>query len=255
MFKRVLRSDTVDTKSKFHCVLKTYADVAQHLKERFCTEGWEKQHGIDSSFTVNKVCVHEAGLGEITRPKIDVEFDSIDGIQKSFAYKALRPGVVLQRWFDCWCPVCMALPSPGDGRMDSNYRVAGCCCQQHWMAATSSDERKYWEHALPHLRGKCNDPGSPFRWWECSVQRKDTVGVRGRQVEAQAKGREMARQIQIDEILAFQDRENQNHTYPYLLAIAADAGNGSCVLKQVTGREKIDGTSYTAGDFVLSVRW
>ena len=113
MFKRVLRRDTVDLKSIYHCVLKTYAHIAEHLRKRFCCEGWETAHGIDSSFTVNKVVVHEAGIGEIERPVVDEEFDSVDGIRKSFGFRALRPGVVLQRWFDCWCPVCMAVTEPG----------------------------------------------------------------------------------------------------------------------------------------------
>ena len=68
----------------------------------------------------------------------------------------------------------------GDGKMDSNYRVNTCCSQKRWSKATSSQEWQYWEHALPDLRGKTNDPGSPFRWWECSVQRLDTRGVGGR---------------------------------------------------------------------------
>ena len=63
MFKRILRRDTLDSKSKFHCVLKLHSDVSEQLRKRFCNEGWEKAHDIDSNFTVNKLVVHEAGLG------------------------------------------------------------------------------------------------------------------------------------------------------------------------------------------------
>ena len=41
------------------------------------------------------------------------------------------------------------------------------------------------------LKGKTNDLGSPFCWWECSVQRKDLRGVGGRRKKAQAEGKEM----------------------------------------------------------------
>ena len=50
---------------------------------------------------MNKVVVHEVGLDE--------EFDSVVGIQKSFGFRALSSDVVLQRWFDCWCGVCISV--------------------------------------------------------------------------------------------------------------------------------------------------
>jgi hypothetical protein len=255
MFKRVLRRDTLDSESSYHCILKTYADVAQHLRKRFCHLGWEKAHDIESTFTVNKVVVHEAGLGVIARPKFDEEFDSVDGIQKSFGYRALRPGVVLQRWFDCWCPACMSVTRPGDTFMDSNYRVAQCCSQKHWMDAASSTEQQYWEHVLPQLRGKCNDPGSPFRWWESSVQRHDLRGNYARRKVAQDAGAKSASELKIGEFVAFQDRENQGHTYPYYIGQTVDSGNGSCITKQCTEREAINGTGFTRGDYVIAVRW
>ena len=99
-FKRVLRRETVDLKSMYHCVLKTYARIVAHLRKRFCCEGWdawETAHGINSSFSVNRVVVHEAGIGEIEQPVVDEEFDSVDGIRKSLGFRALRPGVVVQR--------------------------------------------------------------------------------------------------------------------------------------------------------------
>jgi hypothetical protein len=139
--------------------------------------------------------------------------------------------------------------------MDSNYRVNTCCSQKHWSKATSSQERQYWEHALPELRGKANDPGSPFRWWECSVQRLDTRGVGGRRKKAQAAGAKMVAQLEVPEFVAFQDRTNQSHTFPYWIAQTIDSGNGSCVIKQCTERETIDGVCFTPGDYVLAVRW
>ena len=142
MFKRVLRRDTLDTESIYHCILKTYSDVASALRKRFCHADWEKAHDIESNFTVNKVVVHEAGLDDIHRPRVDEELDSVDGIQKSFGFRALSSGVVLQRWFDCWCGVRMSVSTPGDGKMDSNYRVADCCCQKHWTEAASCVEQK-----------------------------------------------------------------------------------------------------------------
>ena len=65
-------------------------------------------------------------------------YERIVGIRKSFAYHALYAGAVLQRWFDCWCPACMAADTPGDradasgAEMDSNYQVPGCGCAEPW---------------------------------------------------------------------------------------------------------------------------
>ena len=33
------------------------------------------------------------------------------------------------------------------------------------------------------------------------------------------------------------------------------SGNGSCVVKQCTEREKINGICFTPGDYVLAIRW
>ena len=114
------------------------------------------------------------------------------------------------------------------------------------------------------LLGASNDPGSPFRWWECSVQRADTCGVAARRKLAQEQGAKWAAELKVPEFIAFQDRENQNHTMPYLIAQTVGASNGSCIIKQVTERETIevetptDGLQkirFDPGDYVLQVRW
>ena len=126
---------------------KTAADVAQHIRDMFCTPNWAEKHGLDSNYTINQVVVFEAALGEIERPVVAEEYDSVKSIQKSFGYMALRDGIVLQRWFDCWCPVCMSVISAGptdDGPMDSNYRVPTCCSQEHWQGVASTASRNWW---------------------------------------------------------------------------------------------------------------
>ena len=44
-----------------------------------------------------------------------------------------------------------------------------------------------------------------------------------------------------------QDRENQGHTFPFMIGRVVGAGDGTCVAKKVTERQTIDGTSYDAG--------
>jgi hypothetical protein len=113
------------------------------------------------------------------------------------------------------------------------------------------------------VAGKSNDPGSPFRWWECSVQRADTCGVAARRKLAQGQGAKWAAELKLGEFIAFQDRENQSHNMPYLIAQTVDAGAGSCVVKQVATRESIEVETpnglqkarFDSGDYVLQVRW
>ena len=128
-------------------VFKTASDVAQHIRDMFTTPDWAQKHGLDSNYTINQVVVFEAALGEVERPGVVEEYDSVKGIQKSFGYMALRDGIVLQRWFDCWCPVCMEVISAGpsdDGPMDSNYRVPTCCSQRHWQGVTTAALQNWW---------------------------------------------------------------------------------------------------------------
>ena len=64
----------------------------------------------------------------------------------------------------------------------------------------------------------------------------------------------MATEMKPGEIVAVQDREDQGHASPYLLAQAVDVGDGTCIIKRVTQRESIEGTSFTRGDYAVAVR-
>jgi hypothetical protein len=132
-----------------------------------------------SCFQINRVIVQRAGIGDIERPAVEEEYDSVVGIQKSFGYKALSSGVVLQRWFDCWCNSCMSVTTPGVVPMDSNYEVIGCTSQDRWRGSGAG--------RLAAHDARVTEGGSPFRWWNCSVQRKDTRGVANRRIYIEAQ--------------------------------------------------------------------
>jgi hypothetical protein len=235
VLKRICRREVHDQKVQLKCA----ADVAKLLKERFEPLAWRDEHGLDSKYTINQVVIDEAGFGDIKRPAVEESFEKIDSIRRSFGYRALRDGVVLQRWFDCWCPACMSVTKPGDGVMDSNYRVPQCDSHKCWQSNATVG-------ALV--------AGNPFRWWECSAQRDDTRGVHGRRKEAQAAGKKLVDKLKEGSFVAVQDRENQGHTFPFMIGSVANATNGRCVAK-VTERQTIDGTLYHAGDYAISVQW
>ena len=92
----MLRRDTIDQ----NVVLKCFQVVTAHLQFRFCTEGWQKRHGLESKYTINKVSIFSADSSEIDRREHEV-YASVQEIRKSFGYMALDGGRVLQRWFDC----------------------------------------------------------------------------------------------------------------------------------------------------------
>ena len=87
------------------------------------------------------------------RPKVKGLFESVYGMQKTFGFMCMKPDVVAQREWDCWCPACfcsIAGPTAHGSRMVNNgseqgYVVLGCTSQE--------------------------------RWFDCTVQRKDAVGV------------------------------------------------------------------------------
>ena len=158
------------------------------------------------------------------RPAVDYEFESIFGIQKSFGYTALRTNVVLQREWDCWCPACFdALSGPGRAKqIANNYQVAECRTQE--------------------------------RWFECCVQRQDARGVYARRQEAQEAGRELVPQLQAGQWAAGQHPTKQDLEFPFELYKLLDSGpDKSCVIRQVTQRETIEGRSFYPRDFVLAV--
>lgn len=55
-------------------------------------------------------------------------------------------------------------------------------------------------------------------------------------------------------MVAVQDRLNQEAEY--LIGEVVDAGGGNCIIKQVQDRsERINGTQFDRGDYVVAVRW
>ena len=73
-------------------VFQTARDVAQHIRDMFCSVDWAEKHGLDSQFTINEVVVFEADIGQIERPVTAEEYDKVGSIQKSFGYMALHDG-------------------------------------------------------------------------------------------------------------------------------------------------------------------
>jgi hypothetical protein len=87
------------------------------------------------------------------------------------------------------------------------------------------------------------------------VQRHDLRGHYARRKVAQDDGVKKAAQLKVGEFVAFQDSENQGHSFPYYIGQTVDAGDGSCIIKECAGRESINGTSFARGDYVISVCW
>ena len=78
------------------------------------------------------------------------------------------------------------------------------------------------------------------------MQRLDTRGSYARRKLAQDAGAKAAREFKVGKFVAFQDRENQGHTFPYYIGQTIDSGDSSCIIKELecTEREAINGTSF-----------
>lgn len=227
---------------RLQIVLKDYKAVAKYLRDRFECDGWREAHNLESNFTVNEVVIIEAASTDIDRRANEV-YDRIDGITKSFGFRALRDNSVLYRWFDCWCPACMSASGPGIGSMDSNYQVKDCKAGE--------------------------------RWYEATVALQGTRGIIAQRKEAQRKGRELAKQLKPGEYIAVQDRVSQHNSAAFLIGIVCDTGTGSCIARDVPKRapvrgrgrgrgsssstqrhtEHIGGIRFDEGDIAVSVRW
>ena len=199
-------------------------------------------HNLESNFEVKGLVIIEAASADIDRRQNEV-YGKSDDIRKTFGLRALRDNSVLYRWFDCWCPACMAAGGPGVGSMDSNYQVKDC---------------------------KVKEP-----WYEATVSLQATRGIPAQRKEAQRKGRELAKQLKPGEYIAVQDREGQHCGAPFWIGITCDTGDGTCIARTVPkqpptkgrgrGRggsmttqrrtEHTDGIRFDEGDVAVSVRW
>ena len=114
-----------DSLYRLQLVLKDYKAVVKYLRDRFEPDDWTEKHNLESNYTINQVAILKAASSDIDR-RANAVYDRIDGITKSFAFRALRETSVLYKWFDCWCPACMRTSGPGVGSTDSNYQVKDC---------------------------------------------------------------------------------------------------------------------------------
>ena len=107
--------------------------------------------------------------------------------------------------------------------MDSNYKVCGC---------------------------QSKEP-----WWEYSVALLGAQGIIAQRIEAQRKGRELARSLKPGVFIAVQDRSSQGYAVPFLIGVTLDVGDGTCIKEKVTARKTVDGTRFDPGDYAIAVRW
>jgi hypothetical protein len=223
--KNMLRLDTVHktclTTTK---AIKTPTDVREHLSARFSTEAWQNDHKCGA---INRIEILEATLGAIERPRIEEEFESIPGLRKSFGFLSISDGRVNHREFDCWCHSCIMAGGHSLGTMDCDSIISTCI----------------------------NAGKKAHKWYQCDVARKDVCGVAGRRVSAQHEGHKLVARLNPGSYVAVQNRE-VNNTDPYWVGITLDSGDGTCVIKKNLGRtEKIQGMTFTRGDYAVAVRW
>ena len=101
--KRVMRRGTIDG----NVVILDYIDAAEHLRSRFCTDGWQQTHGLDSKYTINEVSIFNSYSKDIDRRENEV-YESVVGIRKSFGYMALgeaeccSDGSIVGARIACW---------------------------------------------------------------------------------------------------------------------------------------------------------
>ena len=88
------------------------------------------------------------------------------------------------------------------------------------------------------------------------VNRSDAVGVTARRSTAQENGRKMAMKVKVGDYVAVQAREDEQDQY--WIGVAVDAGGcfeeGTSQIKEVEGRESINGTAFTKGQLSASVQ-
>ena len=110
---------------------------------------------------------------KIQRPKPDHDYDTMNGMKKTFLFQAVRDSVILQRKFACWCPSCMHMSAAGEGEMDTAFRCVEC---ETWKQAEE---------------GK----GEYLKWDETSIARRDAAGVANERQRALVHSRSLRDQL------------------------------------------------------------
>lgn len=141
--KRTVRQDIIDHRPPQNRSILTQSgnalsakEVGEHLRAKFQTEEFVREH-LDH--TINELVVTFTSTGEITRVTTN-KFSPMPGMKKTFVFQAVREEVVLQRPFACWCNACMHASAPGEGTMDTNYRVDGCASGLLWRETVIARE-------------------------------------------------------------------------------------------------------------------
>ena len=146
------------------------SQVAEHLKATFENDEYVQSH---LQKTINQVIVMFMPTEKIERPKPDHDYDTMDGMKKTFLFQVVSDSVILQRKFACWCASCVQMSSHGEGAMDSSYRCTEC---ETWKQAEAGN-------------------GEYLKWTETSIARRDAAGVANDRARALANSRSLRDQL------------------------------------------------------------
>mmetsp|Transcript_38778 Transcript_38778/g.95860 ORF Transcript_38778/g.95860 Transcript_38778/m.95860 type:complete len:983 (+) Transcript_38778:493-3441(+) len=206
----------------------TDLEAREHLAKHFMSEAWTKSHE-------SKV-VSEIKIVHSPRETIETErqrgaaskFSGADGISGTYEYLALTYKLIAARTFGCWCECCWDCVCAGGMGSTCPSPAVGC--------------------------------GRPMcEWVVQELHQIDARTVQKTRTTAQAAGKGFAKKLRPGDWVVAQackGRRGRGAGDRYWIGQGADAGDGSCIIKEFThGGGKLEQTTFTKGDTALAVKW
>ena len=113
-------------------------EVAQHLRETFCTSEWLTDHLY---MQINEIVVMYLGTDEINRPASPPDVSPCKGIQSHYSFLFLgTPGHYAMRKWSCWCPACSRMRGRGYGAISQSSYLVVPDCQRKKLTIWEEDK-------------------------------------------------------------------------------------------------------------------
>ena len=209
-------------------------EVAEHLSRRVDTNDWRTAHRAK---TIKRISVLYSDHSKIIeRPAVEKDYEMLTGKMSSFSFLMLAHEQIARRERSCWC-------------------AAAC------MRAHERDSAPFRLGAEGELQCKDCESGQlfggpAFPWHEQTMKMLSTTGVANRRIEAQSRGKDLARKLKPGAFFAVQARELWStaevvHARPGHFWVSQAPSNYR--VEAADKRLTLGGTVFNKGDIIIKI--
>ena len=117
----------------------------------------------------------------------------------------------------------------------------------------SGPKVNYWR--VTYKCPGCNVKHQPKGYWTKTSTQESVAFDIAEKIHAVHGSCNTAPPTKSGEFIAVQDREDGNHTIPFMIGVTLDTGDGTCFAVPKKGRQNVNRTRFDDGEYGIAVQW